>query len=335
MEARPAFRAPSMLDLRAVAEAQRAVTWKRVAGSFFPGLSVSDLPSPPALGWIQGNPFGPGHLWRILSPPLHVSYTPPCRQPGPPSQTFSVMLQLEGSTLATQNQRRCKLRPREICLIDGQAPFELEVTDEFSQFMFLQIPRHMVLGRYAWLERRTAAPFDSGEPGTVLLSNVLLSLLESVPYLENDQCTTTLVAISQLLGVPKPPPSPDQHDVSHRARAALALIDAELSDPTLTASRIAQAQGISRRRLDEILLRTVGTSLAAQIWIRRLTQAASDLLDPRHASKTVTQIAFNVGFEDAAHFTRAFKRRYHCTPSEWRARGAANVSPEPQAAVLD
>jgi AraC-like DNA-binding protein len=68
------------------------------------------------------------------------------------------------------------------------------------------------------------------------------------------------------------------------------------------------------------LLGSLGTSLTAQIWMRRLTQAASDLLDPRFATKTVTQIAFGVGFEDAAHFARAFRRRYHCTPSEWRQR---------------
>ena len=36
----------------------------------------------------------------------------------------------------------------------------------------------------------------------------------------------------------------------------------------------------------------LGTSLTAQIWSRRLAQAANDLADPRFAAKTVTQIAF-------------------------------------------
>jgi len=100
----------------------------------------------------------------------------------------------------------------------------------------------------------------------------------------------------------------------------MAFIDAELSDPSLPASRVVQLEGISRRRLYEILLKTVGVSVTGQIWVRRLQQAAMDLRDPRYASRTVTQIAFGVGFEDTAHFTRAFKRRYHCTPREWRNR---------------
>ena len=71
----------------------------------------------------------------------------------------------------------------------------------------------------------------------------------------------------------------------------------------------------------EICRYAMGTSVTAQIWIRRLTQAATQLADPRYRERTVSEIAFEAGFEDAAHFTRAFKRRYQCTPREWRNRG--------------
>jgi len=36
----------------------------------------------------------------------------------------------------------------------------------------------------------------------------------------------------------------------------------------------------------------------------------------------ITQIAFGTGFNSAAHFTRAFSRQYHETPSQFRRRGA-------------
>jgi AraC-like DNA-binding protein len=42
------------------------------------------------------------------------------------------------------------------------------------------------------------------------------------------------------------------------------------------------------------------------------------LRDPRRNGQSVAQIAFTNGFEDAAHFTRAFKRRYAVTPGQWR-----------------
>ncbi len=124
-----------------------------------------------------------------------------------------------------------------------------------------------------------------------------------------------------LLGVPKPPQSDANLELNWRVRAALALTSMpSCRTRPLNATRVATAQGISRRRLDEILLQTVGLSLNAQIWTRRLAQAATDLRDPRHGSRTVTDIAFAAGFVDAAHFARSFKRRYLCSPRDWRSR---------------
>jgi AraC family transcriptional activator of tynA and feaB len=187
--------------------------------------------------------------------------------------------------------------------------------------MFIQMPRPAVLGRYPYLERHTAEVFDPQETGAALLRGLLLNILDSAPLLDDYQRSAALGSIIQLLGAPKQPHGTGIDELNWRVRAAVACIDLEFSDTTLTASRIAKSQGISRRRLDEIMRHAVGNSLTAQIWSRRLAQAAADLVDPERAGQSVSQIAFGAGFEDAAHFTRAFKRRYQCTPREWRRRG--------------
>jgi AraC-like DNA-binding protein len=305
----------SLVDLSGVDETLRAATWRHSSQAYFPGLSVRELRQNPAFGMIAGTAFGAGRLWLVLSPPLQVSYDPHGAED---VQIFSVMLQIKGSTLALQSGRRGLLRPGELCVIDSLVPFELEVVGVSSQIMILQMPRHAVIGRHPYLEQRTAEVFDPQESGTTLLRNVLLNVVESAHLLQSDQRGAALGAVVQLLGAPKMRRRREPEEIGWRVRAALALIDAELADPELDASRVADAQSISRRRLDEIMVAQVGSSIAAKIWLRRLEQAASDLLDERFASKTVTQIAFAAGFEDAAHFTRAFKRRYGCTPSEWR-----------------
>jgi len=324
------FASALALDLQAVEEDQRAAIWKRTARSFFPGLSVLALPSVPATGSIRGWPFGRGQLWTILSPPLEVCYAPStgtrARSALRVEETFSVMLQMQGSTIATQYRKSCRLEPRDICLIDGVAPFSLAVDGAFSQFMFLQMPRHMLLARYPYLARQTAERFDRDEAGVPLLCDLLLSILERTPALEPEQRSATLAGVAQMLAVPKLHADGRTHDASWRARAALTFIDLHLGEPTLTATQVAHAQHISRRRLDDIMRAAVGTPVTAQIWQRRLMQAASDLLDRRNASRTVTEIAFAAGFEAPAHFTRAFKRRYGCTPREWRSR-AVEESP--------
>lgn len=309
----------SVLNLATVEAAQRAALWARSAGKFFPGLSVTRPPVNPTDGLIHGVSLGAGTLWTILSPPALVSYVPATR-----SETqalFSLMVQLEGSTLASQGPRSCELQQGDFCVIDGMAPFELEVRGGNSRIAVLQMPRHAVLSRKTGLEHCTAKPFNTDEPGGRLLQNLVMNLVESVAFLESDQRAAALASVMHLLAAPKlPGGDAPAGRINQRVAATLAFIDAELSDPTLTAQRVACAQGLSRRRLDQILLGSLGTSLSAQIWARRLTQAATDLLDPRFAHKTVTEIAFGVGFEDAAHFARAFKRRYHCTPRAWRNR---------------
>jgi AraC-like DNA-binding protein len=310
----------SELDLANVKGPERAALWMRSAGTLFPGLSVTKPPVNPVVGRIRGVPLGPGRLWTVLSPPVLVSYVPSSRRDVQPM--FSVMLQLEGATTAAQCGRECRLERGDFCVIDGLAPFDLEVDQSLSRVVFLQMPRYAVLSRRDGLERRTALPFDTQEPGAAFLRNVLTNLIDAAPLLEADQRAAALASVVQMLGVPRLPGGeigPGRN--AERIAATLAFIDTELADPTLTAQRVAAAQRLSRRRLDQILA-TQGTSLSALIWARRLAQAASDLLDPRFSDKTVTQIAFGVGFEDAAHFTRAFKRRYECTPREWR-NGAA------------
>ena len=278
-------------------------------------------PVNPVAGRMQGIPLGAGlgvgYLWTILSPPVVVSYRPAARVETEPM--FSVMLQREGVTTASQCGRECVLGAGEFCVIDSLAPFDLEVNEPLARVMLLQMPRHAVLSRKAALESHTAKAFDKHEPGAQLLCNVLENLVAAAPFLDNAQRAAALASVVQLISAPKLPGGEAlQGRNEERIALTLAYIDASLSDPTLTAQHVAAAQRLSRRRLDQILAR-LGTSLTAEIWTRRLAQAASDLRDPRFAAKTVTQIAFGVGFEDAAHFTRAFKRRYACTPRAWRA----------------
>jgi AraC family transcriptional regulator, positive regulator of tynA and feaB len=218
-----------------------------------------------------------------------------------------------------------------MCVIDSRLPFDLSVDGVLSHFIVLQMPRLAVLSRNPSLERRTAEVFDTGDTGTLLLRSLVLNTAESAPSLRDEQRGSALASVIQLLGAIQNDRQTDSSGSSWRSQAALSFIDSCLADPELTATRVADAQGVSRRRLDQIMVEATGASVSAQIWLRRLEQAANDLLDPRFASKTVTQIAFAAGFEDVAHFTRAFKRRYRIPPREWRNRRSASVARNPGA----
>jgi AraC-like DNA-binding protein len=205
-----------------------------------------------------------------------------------------------------------------MCLLDEQWPFDLEVRDCFSQFMLMRMPRQMIVDRYPQISEQTASLIYANDPGATLLRRMLQHVLDISPFLNDGQNDVAFASVVNLLGILRATDSKRDRSLAWRAHAALAFIDARLADTALTANDVAEAQGVGRRHLDEIMQKNTGLSLTAQIWRRRLEKAATDLRSPRCASKSVTQLAFDAGFDDAAHFTRAFKKRFHCTPREWR-----------------
>ena len=314
---------PSLLDLSSVDEERRAGVWALAATSVFPGLSINDLPEAAPVGQIRSIPMGGGSLWSILSPPVMVSYSPATGMEDSRS-SISLMMLMDGAMVVGQSHRACELNAGDLCLIDERFPFHLHGQGR-SELVFLRMPRRAVLSRHPYLEHRTAGLLARDDPGALLLRDTLQNVVQSAPDLREDQRSSVLSAMVQLLGAAASPRSAQVDDVNWRVRAAMAFIEMNLGDGDLTADQVARAQGVSRRRLDQVLRRAMGVSVTGQIWNRRLEQAAADLVDPRFRAQSVSQIAFGAGFEDAAHFSRAFKARFGHTPRDWRAQGASTA----------
>ena len=311
----------SLLDLSGVDEDRRAGVWAASAPSVFPGLSINAMPTTVPVGQIRSIPMGSGSLWSVLSAPVLVSYSP-----GPDvddaGASISLMMQLDGSMMVGQGHRACLLNGGDMCLIDERFPFRLQ-GQGCNEIVFLRMPRRAVLGRHPYLEHRTAGLLPRDDPGALLLHDTLVQVIRTAPDLREEQRGSVLSAMVHLLGAAISPSPAHIDDINWRARSAIAFIEMNLSDAALTADRVAQVQGISRRRLDQILREALGVSVTGRIWNRRLEQAAEDLADPRHQAQSVSQIAFGVGFEDAAHFSRAFKAHFGQTPRDWRTLGLA------------
>ncbi len=101
---------------------------------------------------------------------------------------------------------------------------------------------------------------------------------------------------------------------AHR-RTALAWIERNLRDPTISVSRVAQAVGVSERHLARAFGET-GTGVARTILELRL-ELAKRILGTA-GTQTVHDVAIYSGFVSSAHFSRVFRERYELTPAEWR-----------------
>lgn len=93
-----------------------------------------------------------------------------------------------------------------------------------------------------------------------------------------------------------------------------ALVEAQYREqPTLAA--LARELGITPTQLNRICQAVLGRPALALLHDRLLVEAQRDLA---YTAMSVKQIAFGLGFSDAAYFTRFFRRLTRRTPTAWR-----------------
>ena len=94
-------------------------------------------------------------------------------------------------------------------------------------------------------------------------------------------------------------------------------IEEHLQDTELSTHSVAAAIGISPSHL-YATARANGVTIGGLIQSMRLERCARDLRIARTADPRITEVAFRWGFSDAAHFSRAFRRHFGMSPSEYR-----------------
>jgi len=104
-------------------------------------------------------------------------------------------------------------------------------------------------------------------------------------------------------------------------RRALRAIDDHLRDPDLSSAKVAGLLGMSLRTLHRLFHQRELT-VTGHILARRLDLCYRQLQSQRHRDRTITDIAFDCGFNDLSHFSRSFRRRFGVTPGAIRLRAS-------------
>ena len=87
-------------------------------------------------------------------------------------------------------------------------------------------------------------------------------------------------------------------------------------DPELDIYSLADAMGMSRSVLNERIQQTLGQSIAQFIRTYRLNVAKEMICNRTHNDMNISEIAYEVGFNDPKYFTRCFTKEFNITPSE-------------------
>ncbi|MCW2365789.1 AraC-like DNA-binding protein [Sphingobium sp. B7D2B] len=108
---------------------------------------------------------------------------------------------------------------------------------------------------------------------------------------------------------------------AHRARQFERIcrtIETNLTDADLSVQSVARSEGVSVRYIQQLFARS-GQTVTGYVKGRRLERARADLVNPLHAQLSISEIAFRWGFNQSAHFSRAYRERFEEAPRQTRA----------------
>lgn len=222
---------------------------------------------------------------------------------------FKLLLVQQGRSHIGQAGRQAELAAGEFTLLDGAQPLCVEAPGPYAHVV-VALPRRAVTARHRGVEYRTARVHGACA-GDALVRDFVVSWAGGAARLGAFETSHAAAALVQLLGLLHEPRAFDAA-ASLRLRA-LALVDLHIAHAN--ASAIAAQLRVTRRTLDAAFAAT-GRSFGAHLLERRLLRAAQRLREA--GADPIAQIADEVGFRDAAHFSRAFRGRFQTTPSRWR-----------------
>jgi AraC-like DNA-binding protein len=227
-----------------------------------------------------------------------------------------------------QDGKDVRCRPGAFLIERSHLPYEFSHRDPAALWV-LKIPSAVLRARISCPERFATLQFDASrsigalfvdairlvglrieemdEPARALMGKHLIDLLATA--IEADERV--------LAGHSSSVRNAHLHRCEH-------FIRARLDNMRLTPQMIADGCGISLRYLHQIFERE-GVTVCTHIRNQRLSMCDAMLRDP-NCRKSISEIAYQWGFGDQAQFSRNYRGRFGCTPSEAR---AASRAPNP------
>ena len=239
-----------------------------------------------------------------------------------PADPLKVCIQQTGRAVVHQGDVEVELRPGELALYDTGRPYDLRLEGNWTCWV-MTIPRDALNmpGNVVKAAMTRSFRADTG-PGAVLAHLIDSSLPPRAVDMGSgaDQLgeagVLLMASLLRIAGDADPPAD----DVLRTQ--VLAHLGAHLGDPDLSHASVAAAHGMSPRSLHR-LFQDEPHTVSETIRAMRLDTIRAELVDPMSSRRSTMAIASRWGFQDPAHFTRAFRARFGATPAALRREAAA------------
>jgi AraC-like DNA-binding protein len=276
-------------------------------------------------GSIEQRKVGGLELTLFSSSALSFNKFPPHNVPFEDRVCIAIT-QLAGVQQYRQSGKAAVLGKGDTTLIDASFPWTSDCSGDCAR-LYLRIPMPLLERslRGAGIPNATRISGTRGLGTT--LSHLMTSLYQQARHLTERESAAAVEAylriLSACLGIPRAERI-NQESGSTPYAEILSYISQHLTETTLCPTEIAAASGISVRHLHRIFARR-GSTVNDWIRIQRLEHCRQQLSDPSTRRKSITEIALYWGFNDSAHFSHSFKKRFGICPR------SARPSPELEA----
>lgn len=234
--------------------------------------------------------------------------------------SYYLPLQLNGDFHGGQYGRECHGGARSMLLLDSHAPHWRELGID-SHLLNVRLPKP-ILERYLVDPQAVCmnpVSADSGQGALVWgFINALWTRRAELGTADMPTLVDVMARmVAGLFGSLHAGEADTSRRVDKQRRRVLACIAANLDDPRLGVQSVAAACGISPRYV-HMLMGGTGRTFSQYLLEHRLERCRSALQGRSGIRRSITDIAFEWGFNDVSHFSRAFRNRYGLSPREFR-----------------
>lgn len=298
-------------------EAKAQAFRQRMQDMFSVGLNVKSLEAQPLAAQMMAYR---GRKLRFaavrFSPHSTVSF------PGPSGQDARLLVSLhkKGPAVISQGGRENRVETGDIFVIDPTRPFYIETGEIESHSLYVSAAELRHLAPELDIATGRAIRCDSGVGA--LFRSTVDAVFAMAPTLTDEVADEIAEALLHLLApvvrssVKATERCPSRLASMHRQRI-VRFVRENLSDSGLDANMIACGVNLSARHVYQ-LFDGEEKPLMRWVWSERLARCRRDLEQPSLKSKSIGEIAFQWGFSNVSHFSRAFKAEFGVTPRELR-----------------
>ncbi len=245
---------------------------------------------------------------------------------------FMIQLFLTGSQHIRRGRKEVESSPGDLMVHDLSEEHVADSSD-FDNLSII-LPRHLLAPLLQRPDSQHGRILKSHEPLSQILSRYMRDLYELSGSMNDEQrsslddVTASLIAAT-LNGLGEGVDENSSAVASSVLLHAKQVIDNNIQNSDLDAAGVAKASGVSRAALYRLFEPYDG--VMNYIRRRRLYGSLRNLIDPMQQNRTIAEIAFDWGFTNEAHFSRAFRKQFKMSPSEARQQeqGIPSVSLNP------